>query len=101
MQDMTIDHAHPDAGLIALGRELETSVAEERSAQDIGPAHERVWRAIDAIAALDARTDAGRLVKARAVARAFAEYGEPAYADVADDERALRSLVLAFRKDAA
>ncbi|CAJ0848941.1 hypothetical protein AMST5_01875 [freshwater sediment metagenome] len=99
--DMMIDHAHPDAALLALGRELETAVAAERSAQDIGTAHERVWRTIDAIAVLDARTDAGRLVKAAAVARAFAEYGGPAYADAAGDERALRSLVLAFRKYAA
>jgi hypothetical protein len=97
---------HPDAALIALGRELEAAIAEEDALptsppDDLERAIERVWQIIEAINALEAKTDAGLFVKAKVVARAFSEYGGPAYEGATGDEAALRSLVLAFRPKAA
>lgn len=68
MQDTKID---PDAGLLALGRELETAAYEEHSVHDIGRAYDRLRQILDGLAAMDAATDAGRRVKARAAAIEF------------------------------
>jgi hypothetical protein len=90
---------HPDAALIALGRELGTAIEaddllpETAPHDDLARACERVWQAIAAISALEAQSDAGLAVKARAVARAFAELRHVADDELADDERALASLV--------
>lgn len=89
---------HPDAALLALGRELETATDEiERlpvsEVERLERASARKWQAIAAISALEARSDEGLAVKARAVARAYAELAYCPDDDLADDERALAALV--------
>lgn len=61
----------PDAGLLALGHELETAAYEEVPVHDIGRAYDRLRQILDGIDAMDAVTNAGRLVKVRAAAIEF------------------------------
>ncbi|CAJ0890939.1 hypothetical protein AMST5_04092 [freshwater sediment metagenome] len=99
----------PDAALLLLGCDLEAAMQAEETlpasaSSELASASERVWRAIRAISALEAQTDSGLLVKAKAVARAYAELAAFEDDDAGADQRALASLVrdvLAGRKMAA
>lgn len=74
------------------------------ASSELARASARLWKAIRAISALEAQTDSGLLVKARAVARAYAELAHSVDEEAGDDERALASLasdVFALHKKAA
>jgi transketolase len=100
---------HPDAALLALGAELEAAIEEiERlpvsECEALKNASARKWEIIDAISAIEARTDAGLAVMARAVARAHIELLHVSDDELGADERALKALVrsvFAGRKIAA
>jgi hypothetical protein len=73
-------------------------------AEALERASARVWEIIEAISSIEARTDEGILVKAKAVARAYAELAHVGDDELGEDERALASLVRsvpAVRKIAA
>jgi hypothetical protein len=62
--------AHPDAALIALGRELEDLHAiylAELASDDEDPTYDRHWQIRGLIEAIRAKTSAGLRIKARAV----------------------------------
>lgn len=95
------EHANLDAALITLDRELVAAMVEESALpisdpNALGRANDRVWATIERIGAIEAQTDAGRLAKARAAARAYLELARIPDEDMADDERALAALVRAF-----